>query len=180
MTDHHRKGLHLLAGVAMVCILGCLGLLALPALAGMRLVDAPNAFGHVANCQVAAPEGADRELWVEVGPPTATLHGWVYEPTVAPRGTILITHGIEGHAAAMADVALAFEELGFRAVAVDLRGHGCSTGDWATYGTTDARDLSLLLDALPESGPVGVYGLSLIHISEPTRPVGISRMPSSA
>ena len=25
-----------------------------------------------------------------------------------------------------------------------------------------------------------VYALSLIHISEPTRPVGISRMPSSA
>ena len=30
------------------------------------------------------------------------------------------------------------------------------------------------------SSDVGVLALSLIHISEPTRPVGISRMPSSA
>ena len=29
-------------------------------------------------------------------------------------------------------------------------------------------------------GPTRTPGLSLIHISEPTRPVGISRMPSSA
>ena len=28
--------------------------------------------------------------------------------------------------------------------------------------------------------PVTVYGLSLIHISEPTRPFTLSRMPSSA
>ena len=30
------------------------------------------------------------------------------------------------------------------------------------------------------SGKVAIKKLSLIHISEPTRPVGISRMPSSA
>ena len=34
--------------------------------------------------------------------------------------------------------------------------------------------------ALVLGGTGGVGGLSLIHISEPTRPVGISRMPSSA
>ena len=31
-----------------------------------------------------------------------------------------------------------------------------------------------------EDGVYAVLKLSLIHISEPTRPVGISRMPSSA
>ena len=30
------------------------------------------------------------------------------------------------------------------------------------------------------SGTTIIYGLSLIHISEPTRPCGTSRMPSSA
>ncbi len=55
-------------------------------------------------------------------------------------------------------------DRGFRAVLVDLRGHGRSSGDWLTYGVQESRDLSQVLDALTEggllSGRVGVYGTS--------------------
>jgi len=94
-----------------------------------------------------------------VGAPRATLHAWVFEPE-QPVATILVLHGIEGRGSMMADTARRYEAQGYRAVAVDLRGHGCSTGDWATYGITDAHDLSQLLDALPSDGPIGVHGNS--------------------
>ena len=40
--------------------------------------------------------------------------------------------------------------------------------------------VTLHLSIALEDGTEAVSTLSLIHISEPTRPVGISRMPSSA
>jgi pimeloyl-ACP methyl ester carboxylesterase len=53
---------------------------------------------------------------------------------------------------------------GFRAVLVDLRGHGRSTGDWLSYGVVESRDLAQTLDALEARGlrvgSVGVMGLS--------------------
>jgi pimeloyl-ACP methyl ester carboxylesterase len=53
---------------------------------------------------------------------------------------------------------------GYRAVLVDLRGHGESTGSWLTYGVVESRDLSQVLDALERekltAGQVGVYGAS--------------------
>jgi dipeptidyl aminopeptidase/acylaminoacyl peptidase len=53
---------------------------------------------------------------------------------------------------------------GFRAVLVDLRGHGRSTGDWLSYGVVESRDLAQALDTLQQrglvAGRVGVMGLS--------------------
>jgi pimeloyl-ACP methyl ester carboxylesterase len=51
-----------------------------------------------------------------------------------------------------------------RAVLVDLRGHGRSTGDVLSYGVFDAHDLAVVLDALESRGErvgrVGVLGVS--------------------
>lgn len=124
--------------------------------------------------------GDGRELLVPVGPPPATLSVWVIEPevtrgspgtdaaasrpTLSPRGTILLLHGIRGRKAHMAGMGRTLARLGFRTVLVDLRGHGQSSGDYLTYGVVESRDLSQLLDALQEKGlltrPVGVYGAS--------------------
>ena len=53
---------------------------------------------------------------------------------------------------------------GYRAVLVDLRGHGRSSGKWLTYGIRESRDLSQVIDALEDrglvSGRLGVYGIS--------------------
>jgi pimeloyl-ACP methyl ester carboxylesterase len=108
---------------------------------------------------------------VEVGPPAASLSLWVLEPRGTgaaggrpPRGTILLLHGWRKQKAGTLRLAEVLNGDGFRAVAVDLRGHGRSTGDWMTYGAIEARDLSQVLDALEArglvAGPIGVFGIS--------------------
>jgi len=53
-------------------------------------------------------------------------------------------------------------EAGYRAVLVDLRGHGRSSGDWLTYGVVDSNDLTQVLDHLDSvdllDEPVGLFG----------------------
>ena len=55
-------------------------------------------------------------------------------------------------------------EDGYRAVLVDLRGHGRSSGEWLTYGVGESRDISQVIDELGErgliAGSLGVYGIS--------------------
>ena len=71
----------------------------------------------------------------------------------------------------------------------------CASGSAIVTGTTrdpiDPSQVTLYLEPPEAYESIGIVkassdagwteqGLSLIHISEPTRPVGISRMPSSA
>ncbi|MFN0134551.1 MAG: alpha/beta hydrolase [Phycisphaerae bacterium] len=141
-----------------------------------------------------AANGVDREMRVAVGPPTASLSVWIIEPKGAakdaaraelrnaatadsknvvaneprgpnePRGTVLVLHGIMARKDWMLGVGRKLAENGYRAVLVDLRGHGKSSGDWITYGVVETRDLQQVLDALDReellAGPVGVYGAS--------------------
>ncbi|MEM1109142.1 MAG: alpha/beta fold hydrolase [Planctomycetota bacterium] len=55
-------------------------------------------------------------------------------------------------------------EEGYRVVLVDQRGHGRSTGDWATYGVREMGDMQRVLDVLEEKNllvePLGLWGLS--------------------
>ena len=55
-------------------------------------------------------------------------------------------------------------DAGYRAVLVDLRGRGRSTGKYMTFGLQEAKDLSQVIDALAEkgllAGGLGVYGIS--------------------
>jgi alpha-beta hydrolase superfamily lysophospholipase len=124
--------------------------------AALAIVRAPNA-GRARWREV------DGELRIEVGPPPATLSMRVID-VATPRGTIFVLHGIRDTKEAMrgwADVVIA---AGYRAVLVDLRGHGRSTGDALTYGVKDAIDLSRALDVLLARrgtlGPIGIMGLS--------------------
>ena len=54
--------------------------------------------------------------------------------------------------------------MGYRAVLVDSRGHGRSSGDYLSYGVVEARDLAQALDGLTAQGlavgRVGVMGVS--------------------
>lgn len=135
------------------------------------LVSAPNRF-HPFPARVnptALVErcwGVDEQFWVDVGPPAASLYVSILEPSAAGplRGTILVLHGIRTTSRSMLGTASLLAEAGYRAVLVDLRGHGRSSGEWLTYGVQEAADLSQVLDALESrglvSGPVGVYGIS--------------------
>ncbi|MEX0718516.1 MAG: alpha/beta fold hydrolase [Planctomycetaceae bacterium] len=138
---------------------------------GKAMTTAPNAF-HPFGAQPGYPPavrqaiGIDQELRVPVGPPDATLAVAIVEPPEfdAPRGTIIVLHGIGNSSFWMTGTARRLAEQGFRAVLVDLRGHGRSTGDRLTFGQQESRDLVQVVDHLERrnllAGRLGVYGIS--------------------
>ena len=104
-------------------------------------------------------------LETPVGPPSATLVSWVIEPRTAQfKGTVLLLHGVRMDKRSLAKVGVALAADGYRAVLVDLRGHGESSGRYLTYGGVEVSDISTLIDALqmrdPKPGCTGVYGFS--------------------
>lgn len=156
--------------VAAILLFGCADLL------GLGLVHAPN---QSWNPQALPPTpigvlktlGVSRELRVDVGPPDASLAVWVVDPpqqatahTGVPRGTILVLHGLFSRKELMLGVGKDLASAGFRAVLLDFRGQGASSGEWITFGAVETGDLSQALDALEADGtivgPVGVYGTS--------------------
>lgn len=105
------------------------------------------------------------EIRVDVGPPRASLSITVMDAsTGTARGTVFLLHGIRDRKDSMRRWGQMLADSGFRAVLVDLRGHGRSTGDFLSYGVVEARDLVQTLDALTSRGvalgPAGVMGLS--------------------
>jgi pimeloyl-ACP methyl ester carboxylesterase len=112
-----------------------------------------------------APSPLSTELRVEVGPPQASLSLELVDPaSPAPQGTVFVLHGIRDTKASMRGWGRMLAASGLRAVLVDLRGHGRSTGDWLSYGVVESRDLTQALDALTARGlvvpPVGAMGIS--------------------
>lgn len=82
----------------------------------------------------------------------------------SPKGTVFVLHGYSVSQESMLPWALALAESGYRTVAVDLRGHGASTGRRIGLGTIEVEDLRQVLDRLAEADPaasgVGVIGES--------------------
>jgi alpha-beta hydrolase superfamily lysophospholipase len=119
-------------------------------------VRAPNAGRRVP----PAPPG---EIRLEVGTPVETLSLAVVDPP-APRATVFVLHGIRDSKESMRGWADMLSENGYRAVLIDLRGHGRSTGDVLTYGVRESLDLTQVLGALESRGlvvgPVGAMGNS--------------------
>jgi len=112
-----------------------------------------------------APAPIDGELVVTVGPPAATLSLQIIDArTPRVRATVFVLHGVRANKKSMRGWGRMLAAAGFRAVLVDLRGHGRSTGDWLSYGVVESRDLAQALDALDASGlrigSVGVMGIS--------------------
>jgi pimeloyl-ACP methyl ester carboxylesterase len=134
------------------------------------MVGAPNRYNPLAGPDNPLPPleslVADRHFWVNVGPPAAMLSVSVIEPAGGqpPRGTLLVLHGIFTRGITMLPSARELAGAGYRAVLVDLRGHGRSTGQYLTYGVREATDLSQVIDALERrglvAGQLGVYGIS--------------------
>jgi pimeloyl-ACP methyl ester carboxylesterase len=112
----------------------------------------------------APPADISAVLDVPVGPPRAILSAWILEPAGRPASAnVIVLHGVRGEKSDMLHVGRALREAGFRAILVDLRGHGASTGDYLTYGVVESRDVGALLDALEprfDTAPAGVWGYS--------------------
>jgi len=133
------------------------------------IVDAPtrgktNSHGAERSQEISSVSMEVEELVVAVGPPTASLSVWVIEPPAPPRGTILVLHGVRDTKRSQVATGAALATAGWRAVLVDLRGHGQSTGDWLTYGMVESQDLKQLLNVLESRGialgRIGILGSS--------------------
>ncbi len=133
------------------------------------MISAPNArkvldVAGDSDARRLAELGVYAQLRVEVADPPASLSVWLLEPPSPPRGTVLVLHGIRSEKYWMLGLARLFSRAGYRAVLIDSRGHGRSTGDVLSYGVFEARDASLVLDALGArgllAGGVGAVGTS--------------------
>ncbi len=101
---------------------------------------------------------------VEIERPGAKVRAWVLDPDGVARGTLLLLHGIRDNKKGLLASGRTHRRRGFRAVLVDSRGHGESSGRWLTYGVEESRDLKALVDELAHRGmlttPLGVIGSS--------------------
>jgi len=104
------------------------------------------------------------ELRIDVGPPAASLAVALIEPHLSVRGTVFVLHGIRDSKESVRAWGERLASAGYRAVLVDLRGHGRSSGTFLSYGVVESRDLAQVLDAIDSrglrTGSVGVMGLS--------------------
>jgi pimeloyl-ACP methyl ester carboxylesterase len=122
---------------------------------------------------VAISQGVDQEMRIAVGgtqpgdAPPATIALWVIEPARGTpiRGTVLFLHGFLANHMQVENAAEALRNGGYRAVLIDARGFGASTGSHITFGATDSQDLSQIITELQKKNlcgkSVGVYGTSM-------------------
>lgn len=155
----------LVLGVTLL-LNGCTGWLA------RSIVWGPNTDKTVNPTDDPSPEalarlGVGRQMRVEVGPPAASLHLFVIEPPAAigaARATVLVLHGINDRKETKVGFGRQLARRGYRAVLVDLRAHGRSSGQWLSFGAVESRDLSQVIDALQSAGlapgSIGLFGPS--------------------
>ncbi|MEX0885312.1 MAG: alpha/beta fold hydrolase [Phycisphaeraceae bacterium] len=82
-----------------------------------------------------------------------------------PQATVLVLHGLFGRKDTLPTMwARMLAGAGYRAVLVDMRGHGRSTGHYVSYGVRESRDLVQVIDDLERRGllvgRLGVLGIS--------------------
>jgi pimeloyl-ACP methyl ester carboxylesterase len=111
--------------------------------------------------------GQNQSLRIAVGPPEASLALWTLEPAKGTpiKGTVLFLHGFMATHLQLRNAAEALQDAGYRAVLLDSRGFGQSTGSHYTFGVQDAQDLTQVVTALQKKHlcgkTVGVYGTSM-------------------
>ena len=81
------------------------------------------------------------------------------------RGSLLLIHGIAGNYRHYDPIVPKLNALGYQTIAINLRSHGSSSGDYCTFGVKEHKDLKLIIDSLKASGLVsdnlGIWGHSL-------------------
>lgn len=88
-----------------------------------------------------------------------------YATTEKTKGTIILVHGIRGNKEHYIALSEQLNRIGYQTVAVDLRAHGESDGQFCTFGVKEKTDISSLINYLEGNGqisqPIGIWGQSL-------------------
>ena len=107
------------------------------------------------------PDAPERRLGdpIEaIAPDGVTLAG-LWHPSCHPAGrtpgTVLFIHGYAEDPSGLRERMDALNLHGWDVAALDLRAHGRSGGDRASFGPREARDISAWIDALTASGRLG-------------------------
>jgi len=104
-----------------------------------------------------APEGfADVAVGTRDG---ETLAAW-YRPAMAETA-VLVTHGAGGSRDSVREYVEFLAEAGYGVLAVDLRGHGESTGKTNRLGWNGTADVRAAVDVLKAQGAERIVGLGL-------------------
>lgn len=122
--------------------------------AGVPWETAPRAFGADISYVVFEPgdHGLRYRTYSFENRTWSMIMNWRPNKDAAParNGTVVLVHGWSMDAYMMVPWALAFAEHGFRAVIVELRGHGRSGDGAMGYGRREADDVLAVVDRLRE------------------------------
>ncbi len=80
------------------------------------------------------------------------------------KATIILLHGFRSQKEQWHQTALWLNQKGYNAVALDLRGHGQSEGEYCSFGYYEKKDVSTLINFLQTKSlqePFGIWGHSL-------------------
>jgi uncharacterized protein len=91
------------------------------------------------------------------------LHGTHFHSPAAPLATVILCHGVGSCKENMYSIADWLAGEGYESIAMDMRGHGESGGEYCTYGYYEKQDLSALIDQLALDGTeqIVVLGISM-------------------
>ncbi len=89
----------------------------------------------------------------------------IVEPSTPRTGSIILLHGIAGNYRHYDRIVPQLNALGYQTIAVNLRSHGTSSGDFCTFGVKEHRDIQLIIDTLIAQGQcsdnLAIWGHSL-------------------
>ncbi|AUC75976.1 alpha/beta hydrolase [Olleya sp. Bg11-27] len=80
------------------------------------------------------------------------------------KGTIILLHGIRSNKNHFIDLSHLLSENGYNSVALDLRAHGESEGQFCSFGVNEKKDIKKLVDYLyrdEKLKKIGIWGQSL-------------------
>ncbi len=167
-----RRGLPWLAGLllAMPLLGGCAGTLAKHITRAPNLDDPARGVAQIpddlggadtpgvsARMLAISAELSLRAVIVEPGVPGFNTSRWPWRrgpgwKPQTPIGTVVVLHGAFGSVEAMAEHLALWSNAGFRAIALDLPGHGRSTGGHISFGGQEPQAVKAALAELVRAG----------------------------
>lgn len=127
-----------------------------------RIIEPDTAKGRICQDLVGSNEQALRHKTVDLaitfpGSDSTTLTAWAIKAkgqasADKPAPTVVLLHGLGESKANYLGIARRLSDKGINAVLVDLRGHGCQSGQYITYGVKEKRDVKTAIDRLSVDG----------------------------